>query len=237
MAGICLITGGTLALATPTADASPLQASYSAYHHRHHHRHHRRNHHRHHANKGPGASTASAGGGGPWSATKPCVNADTPATSGTLTQMTDAVNCLINQQRLIFGLPPLNISSELNSAAQSWTQTMVSTGNFSHANLGSRLSAAGYNWSEGGENIATGYITPRDVVSGWLASPDHCSNILDPDYASMGTGESASPVGNYAATPATWTQDFGVLMGQNSPSSDYGPANGCPYTIPASPNG
>ena len=70
-----------------------------------------------------------------------------------------------------------------------------------------------------------------------MASQGHCSNILDPDYASMGTGEATSPVGNYASGPATWTQDFGVLMSQNSPSSDYGPEQGCPYTIPASPNG
>ena len=151
--------------------------------------------------------------------------------------MITAVDCLINQQRLIYGLPAMNLSSELNSVAQSWTQTMISTGIFSHANLGGRLTAAGYNWSEGGENIATGYLTPRDAVAGWMASLDHCQNILYPDYVSMGTGESAAPVGNFASGPATWTQDFGVLVGQNSPSHNYGPARGCPYTIASSPNG
>src|SRR6202035_2653109 len=91
------------------------------------------------------------------------------------------------------------------------------------------------NWGEGGENIATGYMTPRDAVAGWMASQEHCQNLLTPDYANMGTGETPAPVGNYAGTAATWTQDFGLLMGANSPSQNYGPMNGCPYTIPASP--
>jgi uncharacterized protein YkwD len=151
--------------------------------------------------------------------------------------MIAAVNCLIDQQRSQHGLPPLAPSSKLDRAAQSWTAAMIHTGNFSHANLSSRLSAVGYEWSEGGENIATGYLTPRDVVAGWMASADHCSNILDPGFASMGTGESDAAVSNYASRPATWTQDFGVLVGQDSPSTDHRAAEGCPYTIASSPNG
>lgn len=151
--------------------------------------------------------------------------------------MAAAVNCLVNQQRLLRGLPPLQPDAKLDFAAQTWTEAMIATDDFSHADLAGRLSATRYNWSEAGENIATGYLTPRDAVAGWMASPDHCSNILSPDYVSMGTGEAPAPVGSYASGPATWTQDFGVLMSQNSPSHDYAPANGCPYTIASSPNG
>lgn len=150
-----------------------------------------------------------------------------------------AVDCLINQQRLRFGLPPMQISSDLNQSAQGWTNEMVSTGNFTHGSdtaFSDRLLAAGFNWGEAGEDIATGYLTPRDVVAGWLASPDHCQNVLDPDYREMGTGENPAPAGNYASTAATWTQDLGLLMNQNPLSHNYGPEGGCPYTIASSPS-
>jgi hypothetical protein len=149
-----------------------------------------------------------------------------------------AVNCLVNQQRLKFGLPALNVSSKLNTSAQNWNDRMVGTGNFTHGSdnaFSNRLLAVGYNWGEGGENIATGYLTPRDAVAAWLASPEHCQNVLDPNYHDMGTGETPAPTGNYSSTPATWTQDFGLLMSQNDPSHNYRPMNGCPYNIPSSP--
>lgn len=151
-----------------------------------------------------------------------------------------SVDCLINQERLKFGLPPMDISSDLNHSAQGWTDAMVSSGNFAHGSdnaFSNRLLDAGFNWGEAGEDIATGYLTPRDVVAGWLASPDHCSNVLDPDFREMGTGENPAPVGNWASTAATWTQDLGLLMNQNPLSHNYGPADGCPYTIPSSPGG
>lgn len=152
--------------------------------------------------------------------------------------MTAAVDCLINQQRLRFGLPPMAVSSDLNHSAQGWTEQMVASGNFSHGSdsaFSKRLLDAGFNWGEAGENIATGYLTPRDAVAGWMASADHCQNILDPDYREMGTGERPAAVGSFASGAATWTQDMGLLMGQNPLSHDYGPENGCPYTIASSP--
>jgi hypothetical protein len=149
-----------------------------------------------------------------------------------------AVDCLVNQERLRFGLPALNVSSELNTSAQNWTDHMVGSGIFTHGSdnaFSSRLLAVGYDWSEGGENIATGFLTPRDAVAAWLASPEHCQNVLNPDYRDMGTGEVAASVGNFSSDPATWTQDFGVVMNASSPSHNFGPMGGCPYTIPSSP--
>jgi uncharacterized protein YkwD len=153
--------------------------------------------------------------------------------------MDAAINCLVNQERLKFGLPALDVNDKLNTSAQNWNDHMVATGQFTHGTdlaFSNRLLAVGYNWSDGGENIATGYLTPRDAVAGWMASPEHCQNLMDPDYRDMGTGETPAPVGNWAGTPATWTQDFGTTMSENSPSHDYGPMDGCPYNIPSSPN-
>jgi uncharacterized protein YkwD len=152
--------------------------------------------------------------------------------------MARAVDCLINQQRLRFGLPPMQVATALNHSAQAWTDHMVASGNFSHGSdsaFSKRLLTAGFNWGEAGENIATGFLTPRDAVAGWMASPDHCQNILDPDYREMGTGENPAPVGNWASGAASWTQDMGLLMNQNPLSHNHGPQNGCPYTIASSP--
>jgi uncharacterized protein YkwD len=144
--------------------------------------------------------------------------------------MKTAVVCLINQQRARFGLPTLQEDTRLDRSAQGWTVQMVVQGLFSHGtDFASRIAAAGLNWVAAGENIATGYPTPRAVVSAWMASPDHCQNILNPTYSAVGTGVVRRAVGGWAPGPATWTQDFALPAGVGTPSSNWGPDNGCPY--------
>ncbi len=109
---------------------------------------------------------------------------------------------------------------------------MVLTGQFTHGPgdaFARRISSTGYAWQTAGENIATGYPTPRSVVAAWMASTEHCRNILDPAFRDVGTGEADAPVGAFASGPATWTQDFGLRIGQPLASRNSGPMNGCPY--------
>ena len=159
-----------------------------------------------------------------------CPNATTPAVSASVGAMRTAVVCLINKQRVSRGLPVLHESSLLDLSAQTWTNVMVLTGLFSHGtNFAARITKVGFAWSAAGENIATGFATPNDVVKAWMASKDHCQNILDPVYLDVGTGVSNHPVGVWANAPSTWTQDFALPLGTAAPSSNHGPANGCPY--------
>ncbi len=172
----------------------------------HHHRHHRRRH----------ASTAS------------CTNADTPATVASKAAMRTAVTCLVNLERTSRGLPSLNDNAKLDRSAQGWTNQVVAMGVLTHgANFAARITAVGYIWSTAGENIATGYQTPRQAVTAWMASTDHCRNILDPRFADVGSGVDTKPFGNFGA--GTWTQDFGLLMGHRPPSGNTGPQSNCPY--------
>lgn len=144
--------------------------------------------------------------------------------------MDAAVACLVNAQRAHFGLPPLQEQPQLESSAQQWTNSMVSAGDLTHGvDFAARIAATGYVFQTAGENIATGFLTPSDVVSGWMHSAGHCRNILTPSYRDVGTGVSPYPVRGWASTPATWTQDFGLSMRQTAPSANWGPANGCPY--------
>jgi uncharacterized protein YkwD len=159
-----------------------------------------------------------------------CADANVPASRATKAAMRTAVVCLVNQQRRLHHLPVLHVSRRLNTSAQNWTNTMVRTGVFSHgADFAGRISASGYEWSFAGENIAAGFPTPRAVVRGWMASTDHCRNILDPDFANVGTGVSARALGPFGG--ATWTQDFGLWLGLFPPSGNDGPMRHCPYRM------
>lgn len=65
---------------------------------------------------------------------------------------------------------------------------------------GDRIRKDGYKWTTYGENIAAGYNDEASVVAGWLSSPGHCSNLMNPSYKEMGVARS----GRY------WAQEFGA---------------------------
>ncbi len=203
---ICVLAAAGLMIAAPVASAGA--------HNRHH-------HHNVHAKLHPSPRIATPA---------PCINADASVNTASVTTMDVAVDCLVNQRRVQHGISALTVSSKLTSSAQRWNDAMVASGDFTHgSDFGGRISAVGYDWQTAGENIATGYLTPTQVVAAWMASPDHCRNILDPSFRNVGTGETPSPVGGWASGPATWTQDFGLLMSQSAMSGNHTPQNGCPY--------
>jgi uncharacterized protein YkwD len=154
-----------------------------------------------------------------------CAHASTPSSRASRAAIRAAVVCLINRQRSAVGLPALVEDKRLDHSAQAWTDTMVATGQFSHGiDFAARISAAGYSWSSAGENIATGFATPAQVVSAWMHSYAHCRNILDPEYRSVGTGIVDQAIEPFSSAPATWTQDFALPVGSQSPSGNWGPA-------------
>jgi len=160
-----------------------------------------------------------------------CADSHTLIAHASRARLQRTVVCLINQQRRMRGLPGLRENQRLNRSAQGWTNVMVNDRDFSHgADFSARISAVGFDWSTAGENIATGYRTPVAVVKAWMASTGHCQNILNPDYRYVGTGVSNRSIAGFSTLAGTWTQDFGLLMGQSDPSRNWGPAEGCPYT-------
>src|SRR4051794_16461891 len=122
---------------------------------------------------GAGSSSASA---------STCANADTPVTSLSRTAARHAVLCIVNAERNVRGLPSVHSDMRLMIAAQRHTEDMVARNYFEHvapngSDPGDRITAAGYLWMSYGENIAAGYLTPRSVMEGWMASAGHCENI------------------------------------------------------------
>jgi len=99
---------------------------------------------------------------------------------------------------------PVSLEARLARAAQLHSSDMRESGVMSHtgsdgSDLKTRAERQGYEWSRLGENVAAGYQSPSSVVAGWLSSPGHCANIMNPDFTELGVGLD----GVY------WTQLFG----------------------------
>ncbi|MCU0501377.1 MAG: CAP domain-containing protein [Anaerolineae bacterium] len=123
---------------------------------------------------------------------------------------------LVNQARAKEGCAPLAMNAALNNAALRHSEDMARNDFFSHTGSdGSspwdRMEREGYQWSRAGENIAIGYVTPEDVMDGWMNSAGHRANILNCNFRDIGVGYAylANDSGqvNYRHY---WTQDFGA---------------------------
>ncbi len=79
----------------------------------------------------------------------------------------------------------------LDDVAYGHAADMATHGYFEHEDLtgrspAERVKAVGYREKLVGENIAYGPKSAEEVVRGWLDSPGHCENIMDPRFAEMG---------------------------------------------------
>ena len=87
--------------------------------------------------------------------------------------------------------PPVKLSGTLAGVAFGHAADMATHNYFEHEDLkghspADRVRAVGYQEKLVGENIAYGPKSADEVVQGWLDSPGHCENIMDPRFAEMG---------------------------------------------------
>jgi len=106
-------------------------------------------------------------------------------------------------------VPALTWNDKLYKSADRHAYDMETQKFFDHkgsdnSKVGDRTFDAGYSWSAVAENIAyvPGDIT--DVVSGWQKSPNHCKQMMSPNYKELG----AAQRGDY------WVQVFGSQVGE-----------------------
>ncbi len=100
---------------------------------------------------------------------------------------------LSNQARIANGVAPLSINTQLASAAQAKVNHMVSNDYFEHtAPDGTTgwyfVGQEGYSYHQLGENLAASNEDDAAVVNGWLNSPGHRANLLNPVYSDVGYG-------------------------------------------------
>jgi uncharacterized protein YkwD len=97
----------------------------------------------------------------------------------------------------LFGpVPPVTLSGTLAGVALGHASDMADKNYFEHVDPAGqspadRVRAVGYSEKLVGENIAFGPKSVDEVVQGWLDSPGHCENIMDPRFAEMGLGLAA----------------------------------------------
>jgi uncharacterized protein YkwD len=87
--------------------------------------------------------------------------------------------------------PPVKLSPTLGGVALGHADDMATHNYFEHEDLtgrspADRVRAAGYQEKLVGENIAYGPKSTEEAMQGWLDSPGHCENIMDPRFAEMG---------------------------------------------------
>jgi len=106
---------------------------------------------------------------------------------------------------------PLAWNAVLAGAAESHTRNMANNNFFDHKDRdgrtpGDRAELAGYNGQLIGENIAAGQDTVRKVVDGWLSSPGHCANLMNPQFRELGAAYAVDPKSD---SGIYWTAMFG----------------------------
>lgn len=107
---------------------------------------------------------------------------------------------------------PLTWNARLARSALAHSRDMAARNYFSHTDTGGshagvRAQHAGYHWQRIGENLAAGQGSAKQAVAGWLASPSHCPNIMNPHFTEMGAAYAVNPESDALIY---WTQVFGT---------------------------
>ncbi|WP_205665073.1 CAP domain-containing protein [Caldimonas tepidiphila] len=109
---------------------------------------------------------------------------------------------------------PLAWNARLGAAALAHSRDMAQKSYLGHrgsdgSQVGVRAERQGYRWGRIGENVASGQGDAEKAVSGWLASPPHCRNIMEPGFTEMGAAYAVNPRSDQSIY---WTQVFGAPL-------------------------
>ncbi|WP_207265106.1 CAP domain-containing protein [Pseudomonas sp. GW101-3H06] len=107
---------------------------------------------------------------------------------------------------------PLTWNATLATAAETHSRSMANNNYFDHKDRdgrtpGDRAELAGYDFQQIGENIAAGQDSVRKVVDGWLTSPGHCANLMNPQFRDLGAAYAVDPKSDAGIY---WTVMFGA---------------------------
>jgi uncharacterized protein YkwD len=121
--------------------------------------------------------------------------------------ITQTVFNRVNSDRAANGLGPLSWNAQLACLAQDHSNTMATTGDFSHRDLSVTIRQPDYaGYASLGENILVGPNTMAGdaMEDAWMNSPGHRANILSANFDSIGIAVGWSSDGRIWAT-----QNFG----------------------------
>ncbi|HVQ43990.1 MAG TPA: CAP domain-containing protein [Candidatus Saccharimonadia bacterium] len=119
-----------------------------------------------------------------------------------------------NQERVAGGLPALHLDARLNQSAGLKAGNMFAENYWAHVSPSGIqpwhwFEQAGYAYTYAGENLAKDFDTTSGAIQGWMNSPGHRANILNPNYTDVGFavqngtlvgGQTTLIVAHYGAT-------------------------------------
>lgn len=150
-----------------------------------------------------------------------------------------------NAQRAANGFGALSLNSKLDSAAQANADDMAARDYWSHYTPDGNppwiwVTNQGYSYQKLGQNLATGFDDEQSTINGWMASPPHRENLLDPDYTDVGFGYANVP--DYTAAgggPMTVVVAFygqpRVLAASTAAPTSTAPGSSAPAARTAAP--
>ncbi len=116
--------------------------------------------------------------------------ANTPDTSDnqTASSLEAQILRLVNQERSNAGLRKLSYYSPLEGFSRTRAQEIMQSFSHTRPSGAKCFTVIKYDYSWAGENIAMGFDTAEDVMTGWMNSPGHRANILNANFSEMGVG-------------------------------------------------
>lgn len=135
-----------------------------------------------------------------------------------------------NQQRANNGLGNLRLNTQLSQAAQAKAANMVAENYWAHTSPSGKtpwtfITAAGYSYETAGENLAYGFSTSDETITGWMNSAGHRANILNTTYSDVGFGiinaENYQDNGNQTIVVAMYASPYVAPVASSNPT----PAN------------
>ena len=143
-------------------------------------------------------AACSSGGGGGSTTTTSTMGSSTPSAPSVPSAPVDTSFAgMLNNVRANNGAGPVTYDARLGRAAQVHANDMLSTGILTHtgtdgSNAGQRIRREGYDWRTWGENIARGYSNETSVLNGWVNSPGHQENTVNPDFEDYALAKAGS---------------------------------------------
>lgn len=106
----------------------------------------------------------------------------------------------VNAQRRANGQSTIQFNRQLGQAAMAHACDMANNQFFGHdgsngSTVQRRVRAAGYRDCLVAENIAWGYPSSQQIISGWMNSAGHRSNMLHPRVSEFGVAVTQGPKG------------------------------------------
>ena len=145
-----------------------------------------------------------------------------------------------NSARAANGIPAIQINDQLSDAASAKAADMIANDYWAHVSPSGVtpwdfISSSGYQYVGAGENLAYGFSSMSDVVSGWMNSPAHRQTLLRASYVEVGFAVVTSQNFQGQGPQTIVVGEFGTPADAPAPAPSPVVATPAPPTAPEAP--